>query len=111
MTPIVQVSNTFRPLVDYLQEEYGGRVWFNKEKRPNRKPCYLWSVAGQKALVVIHRVYKYLWIKRGQADLVLEFYQHVGMGIDPDEVARRTVLFKKIRELNFRGNRRLKVVA
>ena len=71
ITPTLQVTNTNRDLIDWLHVCLGGNVYRRKDDRPTRKESWLWSVAGQKALLIIRDIRPYLLVKRKQADIVL----------------------------------------
>jgi hypothetical protein len=108
ITPTLQVNNTRQELLEWLYERYGGGVYHRTDTRPTRKPSWLWSVAGQKALTAIRDAYPYLLLKVDQADIVLAIKRRTVMhgGVkrmtEADFVENDNVV-KLIHALNKRG--------
>src|SRR5215469_32062 len=71
VTPTLQVTNTYLPLLEWCQARFSGGIYERMEYRIHRKHSWLWSVAGQKALSAIRAAYPYLLVKRRQAEIVL----------------------------------------
>src|SRR5206468_3833176 len=71
ITPTVQISNTGMALLSWVQMHFGGSIYAYKPRGDNRRQCYLYSCAGQKALKIIKAARPYLILKSGQADLLL----------------------------------------
>src|SRR4051794_35904567 len=73
-TPGIQITNTHRPLLDWLTANFGGGVYGFREERINRKPCWLWCIHGAKARELLRAVYPFLIVKREQTRVILELY-------------------------------------
>ena len=104
VTPTVQVSNTKVELLHWLSERFGGAVYEHAPREGNRQACYLWTLAGTKALRVIEAALPYLVIKREQARLLLSM-RRIGKGyrMKPDDVLQNSRLVTEIHRLNRRG--------
>lgn len=72
VTPTVQVTNTDKRLIDWLDSCIPGHIYSTKEIRPNRKKAWLWSIAGAKARELIRSVRPFLKLKGEQADIILQ---------------------------------------
>lgn len=84
----VQVTNTHRPVLEMLEEEYGGSVTnkpLTKGSFFTRKSHYNWSVGGKGAFEMLKRLQPHLIIKKEQAELGIKFWEErtVHMGIRP----------------------------
>lgn len=116
LTPSVQVLNTRRELIDWLQERWGGSIYQRPNNRPNYKPSWTWTIAGQLALKAIADARPYLVLKGPQADLLLtrlpraypaqerekgRWKKNADFG--PAELAANLALVNEMRGLNRRG--------
>ena len=65
------ITNQDRNCLDFVCEEFGGRVDF---KDKNRNRCYSWRLIGKRPMkAFIKAIYPYLIVKKEQAKLALEF--------------------------------------
>lgn len=113
ITPCVQVTNTRYELLTWLQDRFGGSIYRNKESRPTRKPYWVWSVAGQKALHVVRVARPYLLLKIEQADILLSLKRYstserdslgrIRSTLTNEARAENQMLFDRITILNKRG--------
>ena len=104
---VVRVTNTSWELIAWLHATFGGNVVRERDRRPNRKPCWLWSLDGGTLVVpVVQQVLPYLRVKRRQAEVVLEFYKvrnPFGKRVSYGEWARRAALREDLCLLNRKG--------
>jgi hypothetical protein len=104
---VISVVNTNRAMLDWVAENFGGRVRQNTYRAPPCKQCYTWEVAHRHAAEVIEAIQPYLIAKKEQANLFLEFRktgQHRGRAGLPDGILQERVeLTKRCRNLNKRG--------
>ena len=64
-TPTIQVVQVGNVLPLWLKDKFGGSIHVRKnDKRPNRRLCYCWFVAGEKARIVLRAVFPYLLLNR-----------------------------------------------
>src|SRR3990167_11382254 len=76
-TPFVEVCNTRAELIQWLGIKFGGHVNLKVQpKKPQYKPCFYWSIAGQKALHVLRMARPYLMLKQEQADILLSLKRY-----------------------------------
>lgn len=80
ITPILQVTNTRKDLLEWLVLRCGGAIYVNKEERDGRKQLYSWQTFGRKAQAIIREILPYLVIKRQQAELALTIRQFAMTG-------------------------------
>ncbi len=62
------LGNTYKPIIDWLQKNFGGSVVTEKVKG-NRKPSWQWVVSGSRASNILELVYPHLKIKFKQAGI------------------------------------------
>ena len=72
---IVEIGNTDKVLIDWLEDNFGGAVCLDKRsnKNPNHKDLYLWRRINKKALSLLEEVVEYLLLKKPQAKIGIEF--------------------------------------
>ncbi len=104
ITPTVQISNTKRALLRWIQRRLGGSIYAYAPRVGNRKQCYLWSCAGEKARNIVREARPYLVIKKKQADVLLTTRRKNGSSrLTPEDVQHNLAVIRHIRELNHRG--------
>jgi len=96
----VEMGNKIVPY--YLKRKVGGNVTFRKRK--DRKiTMYCWSLSGNKSGKIINDIYKYLLLKKQEANLYLKFQSTIRNGNNQykgfltDKIKKRR--FKLIRKL------------
>jgi hypothetical protein len=114
LTPTLQVTNTQKELLDWLYKRYGGGIYAHRQtNQRGRKPTWLWSCAGQKALAAIRDARPYMLLKCEQADILLALPRYSTKARDKlgrikgsmtaREHAENDNVIERIRALNKRG--------
>ena len=67
-------------LISYLQENFGGRTFFDasygsQEQRERRQPAHQWNVSGEKAADLLRAMLPFLRVKRLPALVAIEFVE------------------------------------
>jgi len=96
----LQVQNTSKQLIDWLQTKFGGSVYLSKKETEKTKEAYMWRVLKKKEIeVLLLATLPYLVVKREQAKILLEFVRL------PREANNelRAVYYQRLRILNSRG--------
>jgi len=65
------VGNTDPRLIAWFKDRFGGYVYLNVRKPPN-KPCYQWEVNSRMAAAFLGSILPYLVIKRERAEIALQ---------------------------------------
>ena len=103
----VNVTNTSKQLMDWLVENFGGKVYTRKHlPGVNWKTTYNWIVTFGNASELLKLVEPFLVVKREQALLGIELIRDWvtdNRGTPPEEVSRREMIYRKFRELNATG--------
>jgi len=116
----LEVANTYRPVLDWLCDLFGGRVTADRRKEPTHQQCYHWAITGRSALGVLAEVRDLMRIKSAHVWLALEAVaqcepyagvHHLGFskGTAPrsdEESALREGYYLAMRTLNPAGARR-----
>lgn len=102
---VVGVGMTDRPTIERFKEIWGGMATMDPREYPNRKRVYIWRVTGPQAILFINDVYKYLRIKKPQADIarrfqVLKSHRWGRGGIPAENMTERNDLCERIRAMN-----------
>lgn len=71
----VKVGHTHLPSLHRLERLYGGQVL---PRSGTKKPAYTWAVHGRTASRLLVLILPFLYEKKPQAELMLEFYQTIG---------------------------------
>ena len=104
----VQVTNTHRPVLEQLVEEYGGSIAnkpMTKGSFFTRRKHYNWSVAGVRAVSMLERLRPYLIIKADQAWMACEFWasktrpKYMRAGLSAEELALREGYYLAMKSL------------
>ncbi len=72
---MVQISNTYFPIMEWFYEKFGGSLNFHKDKRPNHNPILQWRVTERKAVEFLILIMPYLRLKSQEAEIALSFYK------------------------------------
>ncbi len=106
----LSISNTSRPLLEWVQQRFGGRlvqVKRNRETALTHKITYHWEAGWQHGASIIEAIRPFLVIKGEQGDLFLEFARgsrRFGVGGVPIELQmRRAEISARVILLNRRG--------
>lgn len=62
----LQIVNTHRPLLDKIQENYGGKVCWHY-KGGDKKMAWKWNTSGANAERILHILLPFLIVKRDDA--------------------------------------------
>lgn len=101
----VGITNTDRPLIDWLHSIAGGHVCDNSHSpsRKRQRPCFAWRKNSNQAMEFLRDIRPYLRAKAEQADIAITFQSeragHVATGIDAVQVDRREYLRTQLRRL------------
>jgi hypothetical protein len=105
----VVVTNTNKPIIDWLSEMSHTAPVVKKGAKANWKDAWNWQVTGRNAETLLRAVLPWLRIKRQQAELCLELRdlgRHAWSGrggLDPELVAAREAIAQQVNDLNQRG--------
>lgn len=102
----IVVTNTDRPLIDLLVETFGGHVFTRKKVEAHHKTTYSWKATDWVAVEVAKALLPYLFVKKGQAEIIIEFYEQRGVTPtrwrrpgEAEELARRDDCYARLRAL------------
>jgi len=108
-TLMVEMTNTDESLIKWMQERFGGSVYYAPEDvSRNAREKWHWRVSANKALHCLDAVWPYLVSKRQQAKLGRRFQRYVqypGSAITPKKQKLQDKFYNKFRYLNQRGIR------
>jgi hypothetical protein len=90
----VLCENTYRPIVEWLHQKFGGRVVYDiKGKKPNHRATHRWELSDGHAAAFAARIAPYLREKADQALLLIAIHQTkgrtIGRHVDPEQMAER----------------------
>ena len=74
----VIAENTYLPVINWLQQMFGGSITACKGKKANHRTTYRWCVVSRDAMCVCQTLVPYLREKREQAALLIAFQQTIG---------------------------------
>lgn len=82
----VGVTNTNVWLINWMQFQFGGKIYQRCDKRPNRKTAWVWLVHQNGASEFLKLILPYLLIKKPQAELAIQFQsaKHPGKRHTPE---------------------------
>lgn len=102
----VSCANTNRPIIEWLQHNFGGSFCKNatRRRKPHHRRTYSWSVVSRDAHNFCCAVAPYLKEKAEQALLLIAIQQTMGVKrkgrfIPPDVLQERNRLSQKLKEL------------
>ena len=107
-TQRVNISNTNKETLDWIQNRLGFGNVKPKQQTGNRRQGYDWCTGDHEEIrQLIELVLPILRIKKKQALLILEFislgYAAGGVGMTPRIQAHRSLIYDEMAELNKRG--------
>lgn len=73
----LSVGMVHRPTIERLQMLFGGYIRFRTTKQLNCRTSWEWSIRGQQAKEVLEKITPYLFTKKDEAVLGLEFGNRV----------------------------------
>ena len=71
----VTMSNTYRPVVVWFKEQFGGAISKGEKRAQHHRLCYTWCVTGFKAEELCRCICAYLKEKSPQAALLISLRQ------------------------------------
>lgn len=104
LKPCIEITNTKRELLEYVQERLNGKI-NQKARNKNRKDCWGWSIEKQPLILVLLKDFcKYFIIKRKQAQALLTFCS-LRLNNPPNSPYsnKEVVLYERLKRLNKRG--------
>lgn len=117
---VLHVFNSDRPLMDWMQLNFGGKVYDihrrARVEKPQWQPVYIWNLTSTAARDLLEILAPYMVVKRSQAELAVyawdnrkAHYRGNGPGrvrrVVPDEVKAERLAFKNQMHLLNRKNR------
>jgi hypothetical protein len=69
------ISNSYKPALDLVAAQYGGRVCLAKLGKGHKHTVWSWYISGRDAARFLEALYPYLIIKREQALVALRFQE------------------------------------
>lgn len=99
------VTSTDKCLIEWISNNFGGEcklLPFRVNKNTKQKQSWRWIVGSKISAATINRIYKYLVIKKCEADILLEYIKTVRVKGDSrlltdEEINLREVLFQSLR--------------
>jgi hypothetical protein len=102
----VCVINTNLEWLEWIKENFDGGIVTHNKACENRKLCHRWQIFGTNQRILLEKIIPFLFIKRKQAELVLELRNIVGETgrlITDEILEQRKQLWLKCKELNKLG--------
>jgi hypothetical protein len=109
----IVVVNTYRPVIDWLKDTFGGsiRAEETEPSRPNWRPRYRWTVCSRGAMTILQLTQPYYRIKHEEVAVAIEFQEHLissrerrsaRQKISPEEIAWRQERMDRLKALKHR---------
>lgn len=98
LTVINTDEELMKKLIFYFKGSYSMR-----KKIEGRKPCFAWRVFGDNQKMALQELYPYLYIKKPQAKLVLEYIDTIGKTgwhVTNEVLQKRKELWEQCKLLN-----------
>lgn len=75
----LNVANTYYPVIQYLQQTFGGGIQFQDRtaKNPQWRPHYRWWVNATSAMILLELCLPYFHIKREEAEVAIGFQRRL----------------------------------
>lgn len=77
---VVEVCNLHKPMIEELQNEFGGSL--NRYSK-NKRPIWSWRLFGRSSIIFLQTIRPFCLIKKEQIDVALEYldkYKNDGLG-------------------------------
>lgn len=109
-TPVVKLAAVDNITIDFLLKNFNGYTHI-RSFESNAKDATCWELKNKKPVSeFLIKIRKYLRLKKGRADLVIEYcetpFKQVhpwSKDYDPEVVERRHAIYKSLKNLNHRG--------
>jgi hypothetical protein len=101
----IRVTNSYKPVLVYLQSILGGSIHPNPPKNPKHKMSWIWQLRSRATFMLLSRMVPYLHVKQELANLILKnkaLITKQGPRTEGERMKCRH-LSKQIRALNKRG--------
>lgn len=101
----ITITNTNKDVISKLQELLGGSVHHKIYKNPKYKQGWYWQANTKRAGLILEKLLPYLIIKRGKAEIAIQFQNHIRKGFKQGTDGRAVALSEdEIKErLEFKG--------
>ena len=70
---IITCANCYKPIIDWLKQQFGGTVNKREARKETHRVCYSWRVVSGDAHSLLEQIVPYLREKQPQALLLLEY--------------------------------------
>lgn len=70
---VIHLSNTNLKILEKYKELFGGSIYITKRLTERHKQAYYWTARSKTALMFLEKIKPYLFIKKRQAILGIEF--------------------------------------
>lgn len=106
---IASMANTHKGVLDEIQKVFGGKVIFHTGGTGRNHPHYRLTFYTQQAINFIRTIRPYLIIKQREADMIIEFADHLlkpkhyGFKLTDEELSIRHEFYLKMK--NYHGNK------
>lgn len=69
----VGINMTYRPLIEMLQQQFGGGFNVNRHdlRNPKQRACFAWNLGSSTAANFLREILPYLIVKREEAEIAL----------------------------------------
>jgi hypothetical protein len=91
---ITQSGSIGRVVMDQLKEQYGGSV-YERKVGPGRKVNWKWSAVSNDAVAFLKDIVPYLFVKKEQAELAIQFQGISSKRIDSEEAINLAARIKQ----------------
>jgi hypothetical protein len=95
----VRVGTTSKELTDWLQQTFGGGVYFRKSQSDKWKDQWYWVIGSETMKSFLNLVLPYLKIKKAQAILALEYLNN----FQTNDPTWRQMMKQRMNALNRKG--------
>ena len=129
INPYVFITNTYLPILEKVQKDFGGQIQACTKRAPYKKVVYILYFTGKNALSFLSKIRKYVRLKNLQIDLLFKLGKlknntsdknrksnryilrqpnensnwHVVKAINPIIIKREQKILLQMRKLNKRG--------
>lgn len=93
------LSSTYRPILDLLAADFGGKINRTGRGEPRSKPAWNWRLHSRDALAFLEAVRPHLQIKAREVDIAIAFQSGIartGRPLAEAEIARREGLRREL---------------
>lgn len=105
----VSMSNTYKPVVEWFVQQFGGSISKGMKRKPHHKLIYTWVLSGKNIDTFLPSIIPYLKQKAPQASLLLfiratNTYPKVNRKVDPliiEERMRLGCILKELKHVEY----------